>query len=81
MDTPVGRAVLQQTGTRPQRLMFALQTLYEGLTSHGKPTMSFPRLDQGVLSARECPRAQDGPAQRRPGVFLVMAGAVPLRPG
>jgi uncharacterized protein (TIGR02265 family) len=52
MDTPVGRAVLQQTGTRPQRLMFALQTLYEVLTSYGKPVVSFPRLDQGVLSVQ-----------------------------
>ncbi|WP_084737367.1 TIGR02265 family protein [Cystobacter ferrugineus] len=52
MDTPVGRAVQQQTGTRPQRLMFALQTLYEGLTSYGKPALSFPRPDRGVLSVQ-----------------------------
>lgn len=53
METPVGRTALQQAGGTPQQFMIALQTLYWVLTTYGKPALSWPGPNRGVLTI-EC---------------------------
>ncbi|HLM45819.1 MAG TPA: TIGR02265 family protein [Myxococcaceae bacterium] len=50
METPVGRAAMQHAGGNPQRFMVALESLYGVLTTYGKPALSFPGPNQGVLA-------------------------------
>ncbi|HYO53995.1 DUF2378 family protein [Archangium sp.] len=50
MDTPVGRTALQQAGGTPQQFMIALQTLYWVLTTYGKPALTWPGPNRGVLT-------------------------------
>ncbi|HZH16022.1 MAG TPA: TIGR02265 family protein [Archangium sp.] len=50
METPVGRTALQQAGGTPQQFMIALQTLYWVLTTYGKPALTWPGPNQGVLT-------------------------------
>ncbi|MCY1075054.1 TIGR02265 family protein [Archangium lansingense] len=50
METPVGRTALQQAGNTPQQFMIALQTLYWVLTSYGKPALTWPGTNRGVLT-------------------------------
>lgn len=50
METPVGRTALQQAGSTPQQFMIALQTLYWVLTTYGKPALTWPGANQGVLT-------------------------------
>jgi uncharacterized protein (TIGR02265 family) len=50
METPVGRTALQQAGSTPQQFMIALQTLYWVLTTYGKPALTWPGTNQGVLT-------------------------------
>lgn len=50
METPVGRTALQQAGSSPQQFMIALQTLYWVLTTYGKPALTWPATNRGVLT-------------------------------
>jgi uncharacterized protein (TIGR02265 family) len=50
METPVGRTALQQAGNTPQQFMIALQTLYWVLTTYGKPALTWPTSNSGVLT-------------------------------
>jgi uncharacterized protein (TIGR02265 family) len=50
METPVGRTALQQAGGTPQQFMIALQTLYWVLTTYGKPALTWPGANRGVLT-------------------------------
>ena len=50
MGTPVGLAAMQHAGGNPQRFMLALEALYGVLTTYGKPVLSWPGPNQGVLA-------------------------------
>lgn len=50
METPVGRTAVQQAGNTPQQFMIALQTLYWVLTTYGKPALTWPAPNTGVLT-------------------------------